>query len=122
MKARSVVGIVLATVVVTTLAWLLLMNLTLGNKQIDERILTRYAVADPQFRRVMGSLLGPPILEGNRVEALVNGERIFPAMLDAIRGAQHSITFETYIYWSGTIGRSLPMRWPNARAPALPCT
>jgi len=42
---------------------------------------------------------------GNRFEALYNGARIFPPMLDAIRGARHTITFETYIYWSGEIGK-----------------
>jgi cardiolipin synthase len=35
---------------------------------------------------------------------LLNGDEIFPAMLDAIRGAKRTITFETYIYWSGRIG------------------
>ena len=53
----------------------------------------------------MGSLLGPGIVGGNRVQELLNGEQIFPAMLAAIRSAQRSITFETYIYWSGDIGR-----------------
>lgn len=52
----------------------------------------------------MGSLLGPAILGGNKVTALLNGDEIFPAMLEAIRSAQKTITFETYIYWSGTIG------------------
>ncbi|MES2099293.1 MAG: phospholipase D-like domain-containing protein, partial [Pseudomonadota bacterium] len=94
-----------ATFVVTTLAWLLMLNLSLGDKQIDARIATGYAVDDPQFRRVMGTLLGPPILAGNQIQPLLNGDEIFPAMLDAIRGAQQTITFETYIYWSGTIGQ-----------------
>ncbi len=93
------------TFVLTTLAWLLYQNLKLGDKQIDERIETKYAISDPQFLRVLGSVLGPPIIGGNSVQALINGDEIFPAMLDAIRGAQHSITFETYIYWSGTIGK-----------------
>jgi cardiolipin synthase len=53
----------------------------------------------------MGVLLGPPIVEGNKVEVLLNGDQIFPAMLDAIRQAQKSINFETYIYWSGSIGQ-----------------
>jgi cardiolipin synthase len=53
----------------------------------------------------MGVLLGPPIIEGNKVEVLLNGDQIFPAMLKAIRGAQKTITFETYIYWSETIGK-----------------
>jgi cardiolipin synthase len=50
-------------------------------------------------------LLGPPMLEGNKVEVLLNGDQIFPSMLEAIRGAKKTITFETYIYWSETIGK-----------------
>ena len=42
-------------------------------------------------------MLGPSFLQGNRSEALVNGERIFPAMLKAIREARRTITFEMYI-------------------------
>ncbi len=52
----------------------------------------------------MGNLLGPPLLPGNAVVELLNGDEIFPSMLEAIRGARRSITFETYIYWSGKIG------------------
>ena len=53
----------------------------------------------------MGSLLGPTLVAGNRARELLNGDQIFPVMLAAIHGARHSITFETYIYWSGDIGR-----------------
>src|ERR1044071_3835763 len=63
-----------------------------------------YSVHDPQFLRSMDHLVGPAILPRNRVGALINGDRIFPAMLAAIRGAQRSITLETYIYWSGRVG------------------
>jgi cardiolipin synthase len=54
----------------------------------------------------MSVMLGPSILPGNHVVDLQNGEEIFPAMLAAIRGAQRTITFETYIYWSGQIGEA----------------
>src|SRR5438128_2775572 len=64
-----------------------------------------YSVDDPQFLRSVDHLIGPAILASNRVTALVNGDQIFPAMLEAIRGAQRSITAETYIYWSGGVGR-----------------
>jgi len=107
MSALKVSIVVVTTFLLTTAGWLLALNLTLGDKQIDERVETGYSVADPQFRQVMGALLGPPIVNGNRVQALLNGDEIFPSMLDAIRGAQHTITFETYIYWSGTIGREI---------------
>jgi cardiolipin synthase A/B len=76
-----------------------------GEKQIRYELSHRFPVEDPQFVRSMGQLLGPAIVPGNRVTSLQNGDRIFPAMLEAIRGAQESITFETYIYWSGEIGR-----------------
>lgn len=65
----------------------------------------QYSVRDPQFLRSMGQLVGPGILASNRVTALINGDQMFPAMLEAVRGAQKSITLETYIYWSGDVGR-----------------
>ena len=79
-------------------------NLSSGEKQITYRIEHRYDIADPQFARSMGVLLGPTLTEGNRVETLLNGDQIFRSMLDAIRSASKTITFETYIYWSGDIG------------------
>ncbi|HEU5283033.1 MAG TPA: phospholipase D-like domain-containing protein [Burkholderiales bacterium] len=92
------------SIAATTVVVLLMLNLSLGDKQIDRRLEHRYDVADPQFPRTMGVLLGPPLLDGNQADELVNGEEIFPAMLGAIRSARHTITFETYIYWSGRIG------------------
>ena len=106
LKTR-IVAVVVATFLLTTAGWLLVLTLTLGNKQIDERVEASYSVAAPQFQQVMGALLGPPIVNGNRVRALLNGDEIFPSILDAIRSAQHSITFEIYIYWSGTTGREI---------------
>lgn len=96
---------ILITVVVTVLAVVLAMNFATPEKKLERRILHRYAVADPQFRREMSVLLGPSILPGNHVIDLENGEQIFPAMLEAIRSARRTITFETYIYWSGEVGQ-----------------
>jgi cardiolipin synthase A/B len=76
-----------------------------AGEELTRKVHHRYAVSDPQFRREMSVMLGPSITSGNRVTALHNGEEIFPAMLEAIRGASASITFETHIYWSGEIGR-----------------
>jgi cardiolipin synthase len=96
--------IAILTFLGTALGVLLVANLTLGDKVIDESVPSLYTVADPQFARSMGVLLGPALLAGNRTRALVNGGRIFPDMLEAIRGARHTITFEMYIYWSGAVG------------------
>ena len=101
-----IVATVAATVGVTVALVLLVMNLSLGDKQVDWRPKHLYAVADPQFVRTMSVMLGPPLTGGNRVEALLNGDQIFPAMLDPIRAAKETVTFETYIYWSGSIGKA----------------
>ena len=71
---------------------------------VEHPIPRLYGTEDAQFSRTMGTLLGTGILDGNRVEALLNGDEIFPAMLQAIRSAKTTITFETFIYWSGSIG------------------
>jgi cardiolipin synthase len=96
---------ILITALVTTFVTIVILNLRMGERQLRYELAHRFAIADPQFLRSMGLLLGPAILPGNRVTSLQNGDEIFPAMLDAIRGAQSSITFETYIYWSGEIGK-----------------
>ena len=100
---RPIVSLI--SIVATLLAGLLVLNFMPSEKKIDTQLTRQYDTNDPQFRRSLGVLLGPPIIEGNKAEVLLNGDQIFPAMLKAIREAQHSITFETYIYWSGTIGK-----------------
>ncbi|MDX9972099.1 MAG: phospholipase D-like domain-containing protein [FCB group bacterium] len=96
---------VVITFLVTVIAGVIAFNLTHQEKRIEYLISAKYSVADPQFRRAMGQLLPPPILPGNRVQTLLNGDQIFPAMLDAIAGAQKTITFESYIFWSGEIAQ-----------------
>ena len=103
-KKTLVVDIVIA-VVVTALIAFVVFNAQSGEKKIQQKIERLYSVEDPQFVHAMGVLLGPPVLGGNRYRVLVNGDRIFPAMLEAIRGARETIDFETYIYWSGVIGK-----------------
>jgi cardiolipin synthase len=97
------------TVVLTALATLALtliaLNFITHERKIEKRIPRLYGSDAPQFRRTMGLLLGPAIVGGNKVQTLNNGDDIFPAMLAAIRGARLTLTFETYIYWSGGIGR-----------------
>jgi cardiolipin synthase len=91
-------------VLLTFLAALLYVNLSAGERRVTHAIEHLYPVDDPQFLRSMGMMLGPDIVGGNRVVALNNGDEIFPAMLEAIRGARRTVLFETFIYWSGEIG------------------
>ncbi|HVF64274.1 MAG TPA: cardiolipin synthase [Casimicrobiaceae bacterium] len=88
------------------LATLIAVNLMPAERRIDQRIERLYATGTPQYVRAMSTLLGPPIVAGNRVQVLLNGDEIFPSMLEAIRSARRTITFETYIYWSGDIGNA----------------
>ncbi len=55
-------------------------------------------------RRTLEGVLGIPATEDNRVGVLRNGDEIFPAMLDAISTAEHTIDFLTFVYWKGEIG------------------
>jgi cardiolipin synthase len=102
LSAGRIVLLVLCTAVVTVLG----LNLFASpEKTIRQSFPHAYAVEDAQFKRSMSVLLGPPLLPGNKVETLLNGDEIFPAMLEAIRAARRTIDFETYIYWSGAIGK-----------------
>lgn len=96
---------IVITIVLTILGVVLAMNFATPEKKLERKIEHKYAVSDPQFERELGVLLGPSILPGNTVKDLENGDEIFPAMLQAIRGAQSNINFETYIYWSGEVGK-----------------
>ncbi len=58
-----------------------------------------------QLRRRLEGLLGVPASEGNNITVLRNGDQIFPAMLEAVRGAQATIDFLTFVYWKGDIAR-----------------
>jgi cardiolipin synthase len=102
---RKTVVVAITSSILSLLAGFLALNFMPSEKKIDTQLVRHYDTSDPQFRRSLGVLLGPPIVEGNQVELLRNGDEIFPAMLEAIRHARKSITFETYIYWSGEIGR-----------------
>ncbi|MDR5856501.1 cardiolipin synthase [Caballeronia sp. LZ062] len=101
------IALIALTVVATVIVVLVIANLSSGEKKIEHKIERLYASDDPQFIRSMGLLLGPPVVDGNRFEVLVNGDEIFPSMLDGIRSAQKTITFETFIYWSGAIGEKI---------------
>jgi cardiolipin synthase A/B len=105
MRRRDIIVAAIA-VALTLFAGLVALNFRTGEKQIEQKVARLYATRDAQFARAMGVLLGPPILEGNRFEVLVNGDRIFPSMLTAIRAATATISFESYIYWSGNVGKA----------------
>lgn len=64
-----------AAVAMTLVAVLLYANLTSPDQPVEHAIPHRYSTQDPQFQRAMTHLLGPPVVPGNRVTALLNGDQ-----------------------------------------------
>lgn len=57
------------------------------------------------IRNIMDRVCQQPLLDGNAIQVLVNGEQAFPAMMQAIESAQKSISLATYIFGNDRIGR-----------------
>lgn len=55
------------------------------------------------LRRRLEVVIGTPFTEGNSITVLKNGDRIFPAMLEAIRAAESTVDLMTFVYWKGDI-------------------
>ncbi|MFD8738799.1 phosphatidylserine/phosphatidylglycerophosphate/cardiolipin synthase family protein [Streptomyces sp. NPDC059618] len=56
-----------------------------------------------RFRRRLERLIGIAATEGNELVPLRNGDRIFAAMLAAVRSAEHTVDMMTFVYWRGEI-------------------
>jgi cardiolipin synthase len=63
-----------------------------------------FPIDSDEFLPTVEGATGVPFADGNRVDVLNNGDDFYPAMLQAIAEARHSITIEAYIYWAGDIG------------------
>jgi cardiolipin synthase A/B len=60
-------------------------------------------VGEPSFFPTIEAYTDAPIVGGNRIELLFNGDETFPAMLREIRSAKSTITFAQYLYEEGAI-------------------
>jgi cardiolipin synthase len=64
-------------------------------------------LGEPSFFPTMEAHAQAPIVGGNRLTLLLNGEQIYPAILGAIRRAKSTITYAQYSYEDGQIARDL---------------
>lgn len=79
---------------------------TSHGKRVGYRYNPDYGVATLQFQQtLMGQANG--LIPGNRARLLNNGDAFFPAMLEAIRNARHSVNIELYIFARGRIGEQM---------------
>ena len=60
-------------------------------------------LGEPAFYPTLQAYGGAPIVGGNDVQILLNGEEIFPALVEAIRAARTSITYAQYFVEEGPV-------------------
>lgn len=54
--------------------------------------------------RAVNRITTRPLLVGNQLKPLLNGDETYPAMLSAIKSAQHTVTLATYIFDRDRVG------------------
>lgn len=90
------------------LNWLLAIFLILGcAKVLAVRQIPDITLGDASFFPTIEAHTDAPIVGGNRIEILLNGDETFPAILRDIRGAKATITFAQYLYEDGSIAREM---------------
>lgn len=57
--------------------------------------------------RVVEGVVDRPLLTGNRIDLLVNGDDVYPAMLEAIYQARQSISMVSYIFDRDEVGTDI---------------
>ena len=62
--------VALASTLLALLATLIAINLMGGEKRIEKTLPRLYDTDDAEFKRALGSLLGPRLVDGNRVGAV----------------------------------------------------
>jgi len=93
-----------ALVVFASLVVLWLGVVALATPTVVYRFGRRFELGSPEFEHAVSSTLGGKLIGGNSITRLDDGERFYPAMLDAIAHAGRSIALECYIFHPGRIG------------------
>lgn len=70
-------------------------------------VLPELMLGEPSFFPTLEAYAGAPIVGGNAVDVLLNGEQIFPSVLDGIRAAQRTITYAQYYFEDGPVARDI---------------
>jgi cardiolipin synthase A/B len=76
-------------------------------KVLAVRQIPQITFGEATFFRTIEAHTDAPIVSGNRIEVLLNGDETFPMMLREIRKAKSTITFAQYLYEDGSIAREL---------------
>ena len=92
-----------AFVILLIAAAVVALGLVFAQDQTTLRQRSDLAAEDPRFPAYLAALIGADLSRGNAFDVLTNGDQLFPPMLDAIEKAKHRISFETYIYDTGSV-------------------
>jgi cardiolipin synthase len=88
------------------LTWLLAIWMFSGcARVISVKELPEITLGEPAFFPTIEAHTNAPIIGGNRVEVLLNGDETFPVMLRDIRAATTTITFAQYLFEGGSLAR-----------------
>ncbi len=88
--------------------WLFTFLVLLGcAKVLAVRQIPEITLGEATFFSTIEAHTDAPIISGNRIEVLLNGDETFPRMLRDIRTAKSTITFAQYLYEDGSIARDL---------------
>ncbi len=77
--------------------------LAIAQDQQTVELRSTVSADDPAAAEYLSALVAANLVDGNTYDVLVNGDEVFPAMLEAIAGARERISFETYVYEKGHI-------------------
>jgi cardiolipin synthase len=84
--------------------WLCLAGVTIACASVNaHQKLPKVELAEASFYPTLEAYAAAPILPGNDVRILLNGEQIFPAIIQAIRSARASITYAQYFFEEGPV-------------------
>ena len=90
------------------LAWMMLAVSFGGCTGVHPHVsLPELALGEPSFFPTLEAYASAPIVGGNGVELLLNGEQIFPVQLAAIRSAKKSINYAQYFFEDGLVAEEL---------------
>jgi cardiolipin synthase A/B len=87
--------------------WLILLLLVGCAKVRAINDVPEITLGDPAFFPTLEALTDAPIVGGNKIDVLQNGDGIFPLMLREIKTAKSTITFAQYLFKGGSLAQEL---------------
>jgi cardiolipin synthase len=96
-----VFGIAIKVLIVATI--IIAAGLAIAQDQETLELRSDVAADDPGAPEYLSALVAADLVAGNEYDVLVNGDEVFPAMLQAIDQARERVSFETYVYEQGQV-------------------